>query len=114
MVQSVDQQAVDTIRVLAADMTRGANSGHPGAPMGCAPMANVLFSKYLNGKIFFFFFFILYSLNGYINRVDVFTGEELSNASCHCVLYIYKLICLIFIVVNLIILYSEPQKPQVY
>ncbi|KAI9278912.1 transketolase [Phascolomyces articulosus] len=48
MVHSVDQLAVDTIRVLAADMTRGANSGHPGAPMGCAPMANVLFTKYLN------------------------------------------------------------------
>ncbi|KAI9490443.1 transketolase [Zychaea mexicana] len=48
MVHTVEQQAVDTIRVLAADMTRGANSGHPGAPMGCAPMANVLYTKHLN------------------------------------------------------------------
>ncbi|KAI8143570.1 transketolase [Fennellomyces sp. T-0311] len=48
MVQTIEQQAVDTIRIVAADMTRGANSGHPGAPMGCAPMAHVLFSRHLN------------------------------------------------------------------
>ena len=68
MVHSIDQQAVDTIRVVAADMTRGANSGHPGkcpfllrvwlvsklttvlqgAPMGCAPMAHAVFTRHLN------------------------------------------------------------------
>lgn len=30
MVQNVDQRVVDTIRVLAADVVKGANSGHPG------------------------------------------------------------------------------------
>jgi hypothetical protein len=30
MVQSIEQQAIHTIRVLAADMVYGANSGHPG------------------------------------------------------------------------------------
>ncbi|KAI8391679.1 transketolase [Radiomyces spectabilis] len=47
MVQSLDQRCVNTVRCLAADVVRGANSGHPGAPMGCAPMAHVLFSKFI-------------------------------------------------------------------
>ncbi|KAM7203719.1 putative transketolase [Rhypophila sp. PSN 637] len=44
---SVEQLAVNTIRVLAADATANANSGHPGAPMGMAPVAHVLFSKFM-------------------------------------------------------------------
>lgn len=47
MVQNIDQRAVDTVRCLAADVVKGANSGHPGAPMGCAPMAHVLFNKFM-------------------------------------------------------------------
>jgi transketolase len=43
-----DQLAVNTIRTLAADVVAKANSGHPGAPMGMAPVAHVLFSKFLN------------------------------------------------------------------
>lgn len=39
---------VNTIRVLSADMVEKANSGHPGAPMGCAPIAHVLFSQVMN------------------------------------------------------------------
>ncbi|KAI8366628.1 transketolase [Radiomyces spectabilis] len=38
---------INTIRTLAADVVRAANSGHPGAPMGCAPMAQVLFSDFV-------------------------------------------------------------------
>lgn len=38
-------QAVNTIRVLAADIVQKSMSGHPGAPMGMAPMAHVLFSQ---------------------------------------------------------------------
>lgn len=38
----VDQKAIDTIRILAADITSKANSGHPGAPMGLAPVAHLL------------------------------------------------------------------------
>lgn len=41
-------KCVDTIRVLSADMVEKANSGHPGAPMGCAPIAHVLFSNSMN------------------------------------------------------------------
>ncbi|MEJ2582147.1 MAG: transketolase, partial [Acidobacteriota bacterium] len=43
----VDQLAVTTIRTLAMDAVERANSGHPGAPMGLAPVAFVLFSKFL-------------------------------------------------------------------
>jgi len=42
----VDKRAVNTIRCVACDMVTKANSGHPGAPMGCAPMAHVLFSRF--------------------------------------------------------------------
>ncbi|KAI2057301.1 Transketolase [Ophidiomyces ophidiicola] len=41
----LDQLAINTIRVLAIDATSKANSGHPGAPMGLAPAAHVLFNK---------------------------------------------------------------------
>jgi transketolase len=39
---------VNTIRTLAADTVQKANSGHPGAPMGLAPAAHVLWSQHLN------------------------------------------------------------------
>ncbi len=42
-----DQLAIDTIRFLAADMVQAANSGHPGMPMGAAPMAWTLWSRHL-------------------------------------------------------------------
>ncbi|KAI8875192.1 transketolase [Backusella circina FSU 941] len=50
MVQEIDQKAINTIRALAADVVAGANAGHPGAPMGCAPIAHVLFSKFINAN----------------------------------------------------------------
>ena len=40
-----DITAIDTIRVLAADVVFKSNSGHPGAPMGMAAVAHVLFSR---------------------------------------------------------------------
>jgi transketolase len=39
--------AINTIRTLAIDAVQKANSGHPGLPMGAAPMAYVLWHKYL-------------------------------------------------------------------
>ncbi|GBC01909.1 hypothetical protein RclHR1_04380010 [Rhizophagus clarus] len=50
MSQQNDHVAINTIRTLAADVVRKANSGHPGAPMGCAPMAHVLFSKFITAN----------------------------------------------------------------
>lgn len=41
-----DEKAIATIRTLAADVVAKANSGHPGAPMGMAPIAHLLFSRY--------------------------------------------------------------------
>jgi transketolase len=42
---SLDTLSVDTLRLLAVDTVQKANSGHPGAPMGCAPIAYVLYRK---------------------------------------------------------------------
>ncbi|MFD2116716.1 transketolase [Paenibacillus yanchengensis] len=43
--QEVEQLAINTIRTLSIDAINKANSGHPGLPMGAAPMAYTLFSK---------------------------------------------------------------------
>lgn len=43
-----DELAINTIRLLAVDATFKANSGHPGAPMGMAPVAHVLFNKFMS------------------------------------------------------------------
>jgi transketolase len=45
--RSLDQLSIDTIRTLAIDGVQRANSGHPGAPMGMAPMAYVLWTRVL-------------------------------------------------------------------
>ena len=41
----VTQASINTIRTLAMDAVQAANSGHPGMPMGCAPMAYLLFRE---------------------------------------------------------------------
>lgn len=45
---SLEERCINTIRVFAADMVQKANSGHPGAPMGLAPAAHVLWSKVMH------------------------------------------------------------------
>lgn len=50
MFDKVDQLAVDTIRTLSIDGVQKANSGHPGLPMGAAPMAYVLWTKHLKAN----------------------------------------------------------------
>jgi transketolase len=42
-----DQLAINTLRTLALDAVEQAKSGHPGLPMGAAPMAHVLWTRYL-------------------------------------------------------------------
>ena len=44
---NLDQLSVNTIRTLCMDAIQKANSGHPGAPMGLAPTAYVLFKRFL-------------------------------------------------------------------
>ena len=43
----LDQLSVDTIRTLTMDAVQKANSGHAGGPMGMAPMAYVLWTRYM-------------------------------------------------------------------
>jgi transketolase len=43
----IDQLCINTIRTLAIDAVQKANSGHPGLPMGAAPMAYVLWQRHL-------------------------------------------------------------------
>jgi transketolase len=45
--QSVDQLCINAIRFLAIDAVEKAKSGHPGLPMGAAPMAYVLWNQFL-------------------------------------------------------------------
>ncbi|KOO49202.1 transketolase [Viridibacillus arvi] len=47
MTQQADQLAINTIRTLSIDAIEKANSGHPGLPMGAAPMAYTLWTKQL-------------------------------------------------------------------
>lgn len=47
MTQQMDQLAINAIRTLSIDAIEKANSGHPGLPMGAAPMAYTLWTKQL-------------------------------------------------------------------
>jgi transketolase len=46
-IQTLDTLCVNSIRFLAVDAINKSNSGHPGLPMGCAPMAYTLWDKFL-------------------------------------------------------------------
>src|SRR5246500_3922118 len=45
--QQLDTLSINTIRTLAIDAVQQANSGHPGAPMGLAPVAYCLWQQFL-------------------------------------------------------------------
>ncbi len=45
--QSLEELCINSIRFLAIDAVQKANSGHPGLPMGAAPMAFVLWNKFM-------------------------------------------------------------------
>ncbi len=48
MSQNIEQQSINTIRTLSIDAVEKANSGHPGMPMGAAPMAYSLWTEFMN------------------------------------------------------------------
>ncbi|MBO8176981.1 MAG: transketolase [Bacillus sp. (in: Bacteria)] len=48
MFDKTDQLAINTIRTLSIDAIEKANSGHPGMPMGAAPMAYTLWTRFMN------------------------------------------------------------------
>ena len=45
---NIEQKAINALRFLSVDQVNKANSGHPGAPMGAAPIAYTLFKKIMN------------------------------------------------------------------
>ena len=45
--KTFEKTCIDTIRFLAVDAVQKANSGHPGMPMGMAPVAHVLWTRHL-------------------------------------------------------------------
>ncbi|HEX7438770.1 MAG TPA: transketolase [Caldimonas sp.] len=47
MFNTLDEQCINTLRFLSVDMVQKANSGHPGLPLGAAPMAYVLWTRHL-------------------------------------------------------------------
>jgi len=47
MSHDLDQQCIDTLRFLSVDMVQKADSGHPGLPLGAAPMAYVLWTRHM-------------------------------------------------------------------
>src|SRR3954466_6139098 len=48
MFNQIDSLAIASIRTLSIDAIEKANSGHPGMPMGAAPIAYTLWSRYMN------------------------------------------------------------------
>ncbi len=46
--ETIEQAAINTVRILAADAVQRANSGHPGTPMGLAPLGHVLWTESMN------------------------------------------------------------------
>jgi len=47
MSNALDQQCINTLRFLSVDMVQHANSGHPGLPLGAAPMAYALWTRHM-------------------------------------------------------------------
>jgi transketolase len=47
MTSQLDELSINTIRFLAVDMVQKANSGHPGLPLGAAPMAYAVWDRFL-------------------------------------------------------------------
>lgn len=47
-IKTLEQQGINTVRILAADAVQKANSGHPGTPMGLAPVGHILWSESMN------------------------------------------------------------------
>ena len=77
-----DELAINTIRALSIDAIEKANSGHPGLPMGAAPMAYTLLTRHLNFNP---------NSNEYFNRdrfiLSAGHGSALLYSLLHCLLY---------------------------
>ena len=74
--KDMEQLAVNTIRMLAADMVEQANSGHPGMPLGAAPMAYLLWTRFMHYNP-------LRSPMGQPGPLRAQRGARLCSALCH-------------------------------
>jgi transketolase len=45
--RQLEDECINTIRILSADAVQNANAGHPGMPMGAAAMAFTLWTRFL-------------------------------------------------------------------
>jgi transketolase len=73
----IDNLCVNTIRTLSAEMIHKANSGHTGAPLGLAPAAHVLWSKFLSFE------------KDWINRDRFVLGPGHASALQYSMLHLY-------------------------
>src|SRR5690625_6130165 len=48
LTKNIENLSINTIRTLSIDAIENANSGHPGLPMGAAPMAYTLWTDFMN------------------------------------------------------------------
>ncbi len=46
--ETIEQQGINTVRILSVDAVQKANSGHPGTPVGLAPVGHVLWAESMN------------------------------------------------------------------
>ena len=46
--KEIPQSVINTLRFLSVDAVQKANSGHPGMPMGCAPIAYILYARHMH------------------------------------------------------------------
>ncbi len=84
---AVVEKSINTIRFLAIDAVEKANSGHPGLPMGCAPMGHILYDEVMkyNPKNPYWFNRDRFVLSaGHGERIAVWSWSvvELRNLAC--------------------------------
>ena len=81
MFNEKDQLAIDTIRALSIDAIEKANSGHPGLPMGAAPMAYTLWTRHLN---------LILNLKIFLIEIDLFFQQV--TVQLYCIAYYMSLV----------------------
>lgn len=87
------KKCIENIRVLSADVVEKANSGHPGAPLGCSPIAHLLWGEFMNFNPV---------VPTWINR-DRFI---LSNGHACALLYRFILLLLLYFTYFLLLLFT--------
>ncbi len=84
MFDKIDQLGVNTIRTLSIEAVQKANSGHPGLPMGAAPMAYALWTKHLKVNPT--------TSKNWVDRDRFMSYPQDMGQQCYIVYYIYQVI----------------------